>query len=237
MNILLNADVGEGLSSDSQLYPFLDQASIACGGHCGDLQSMRQAVQVCKEHGICIGAHPAYPDTKNFGRVSMQIESSQLKHSLRQQMNSLDEVCQSQAMVLRFIKPHGALYNDMMHRFEMFELIVTEIAAYPLDLALMIAALPVLGSYQLKAEELGVPLWREAFADRLYLDSGQLCPRGEPGAVFSDPQEIVTQASSIINSRSVTTAANCSLAIAADSLCLHGDNPASVAAIREISGE
>ena len=237
MSILLNADVGEGLASDVQLYPFLDQASIACGGHCGDAKTMQQAVLACKKHDVRIGAHPSYPDKKNFGRASMQMESSQLIESIRQQVNSLDELCQAHAVTPSFVKPHGALYSDMMCSSEVFELIVMEVARYPLDLALMIGALPARTTYQFIANEFGVPLLREAFADRLYLDNGQLSPRSEPEAVFSDPKKIITQASSIKINKAIFTATNQMLTIEADSLCLHGDNPASVAAIHKISRE
>ena len=101
--MLLNADVGEGLATDVLLYPFLDQASIACGGHAGNQKSMQQAVTACVDQGVIIGAHPSYPDRENFGRSSIDISASELTKSLQQQIQWITEVCDSLDATLSYI--------------------------------------------------------------------------------------------------------------------------------------
>lgn len=231
--MLLNADVGEGLVTDTLLYPFLDQANIACGGHTGNQQSMQQAVAACIEHDVIIGAHPSYPDTANFGRSSIDLSAIDLTQSLQQQIQSLIEVCDSLGAVLSYIKPHGALYNDIMAQAKLFDLVVEVVADNTKNLDLMLGAvLPE--EYIDAAKRTGVNIIREAFADRQYLNDGQLAPRTQQGAVFSKVEQIYSQVTGL-NVGMVKDERGGSIALQAQSVCIHGDNPASVQAIQTIT--
>ena len=235
MKLLLNADVGEGLETDDELFPYLDQASIACGGHAGNVETMQQAVLACSQHGVSIGAHPSYPDTDNFGRISLDLPDNELIDSLHTQICALEQVCTDLHASLDYLKPHGALYNDMMARPKLFQSVLTIVESYPEKLALMIGAMPASERYLAIATQAGVELITEAFADRRYLDNGQLQPRSQTGAVLSDPGQILSQALQIAERGQVTTVTGRVISLRADSLCIHGDNPASVRAANAIA--
>ena len=235
LQLLLNADVGEGLPTDTELFPYLDQASIACGGHAGDSMTMHQAVVACKKHNVMIGAHPSYPDKENFGRVSIPMQAEELKQSIQAQIHALRLVCSAEQATLSYVKPHGALYNDLAKNTDLYLAVLEVLADEPEQLPLMIGARPDLESYKDLATKLGVTLIKEAFADRQYLDNGQLSPRSNPEAVHSDGAVIVQQCRQLVEEGKVTTESNKSLSLEAESLCLHGDNPASIGVAAEIS--
>jgi len=235
MALLLNADVGEGLEADISLFPYLDQASIACGGHAGDTQSMRRSVEACIESLVVIGAHPSYPDRENFGRVSMPIDRAALERSLLDQIQALLAVCDAAGAKLSYVKPHGALYNDMMADIATFELLLSVVAQTDGALALMLAATPEVSRYPAVATQAGVNLITEAFADRLYLDNGALSSRSKADAVHQSETLIVEQARRLNTQSQVITATGSKLELRANSLCLHGDNPASVFAAPSVA--
>jgi len=235
MVIALNADVGEGLGSDRKLYPYLQQASIACGGHAGDVTSMRSAVKACLTHGVIIGAHPSYPDRENFGRVSSLLNVQALSREIQQQVSSLQVVCRELKAKLSYVKPHGALYNDMMVDPIVFKAVLASVATFPQPLDLMVGAMPVTNLYRSSANELGVTLITEAFADRLYQDNGLLSDRQKEGAVFDHPNKIIDQVKSIVQHQALTSESLKTISIEAESICIHGDNLASVKAVKEIA--
>lgn len=231
--MLLNADVGEGLETDKLLYPYLDQANIACGGHAGDTQSMQQAVMACMKNDVRIGAHPSYPDRTNFGRISMPMDTEALAKELHRQLQSLDRICQDLGAEMRYLKPHGALYHDVMSQEGLFSLMLSIIGDYPKKLALMLGA-NLSASFLQMAKLQNVNVILEVFADRRYVDNGGLMSRKLSGSVFSDTDSIISQASDLQQGY-VKTDQGTSMPIKAESLCLHGDNPASVRAIPVIA--
>lgn len=235
MKLMINADVGEGLSTDPLLYPYLDQASIACGGHAGNEQSMQRAVKACIENSVQIGAHISYPDRDNFGRVSMQIESAALLSSLRHQMADLQSVCDAAGAQLAYVKPHGALYNDLATNSTLLDLVLRVTAESSANSCLMINASKLSDKTVKAAQTHRVQLIPEAFADRLYLDDGSLCPRSNSAAVHSGSALIIDQCAQLFESASVTTSSGDKLTINAESICLHGDNPAAVSAAAAVS--
>jgi len=231
--MLLNADVGEGLTTDLLLFPYLDQANIACGGHAGNRKSMHEAITACIDHNVTIGAHPSYPDLENFGRVSIDISTTELTHSLQHQIQSLDDLCNELGTSLSYIKPHGALYHDVMSQFDLFELLIKIVKDYSSDLALMLGATLPEQSLS-KAKKLGIHLIREAFADRQYLSEGQLASRNDDGSVFTEVDKIYLQAADL-HSGMVKDQHGHVIRLKAESLCLHGDNPASVQAAQKVA--
>lgn len=243
MRLLLNADVGEGLQTDAQLIPYLDQASIACGGHTGNEQSMQETVARCVTNNVQIGAHPSYQDRDNFGRKSMSVSQSEIVTLIRQQTEALHEVCAQQNTAVTYIKPHGALYSDMMVHQDVFAAVLEGVASLPFDLKLMVGALPsrenerIDGKRYLQlAKQVDVEIMQEVFADRAYLESGLLCPRGQEGAVFGSAQAVLHQANSLAGGY-VEAINGARVSLQADSLCLHGDNPVVLQAVAQVAAK
>lgn len=229
--LTLNGDVGESfgqwsMGSDSTLIPLLDMANIACGFHASDPEHMSKTVALCLKHRVTIGAHPGYPDLQGFGRRSMAMESHALTQSVLYQVGALKAIAEHQEGKVNYIKPHGALYNDMMSSNEVFKAILS--AAQSLNLPLMILATTEHERYQALAADYGVSLILEGFADRSYLSSGLLAPRSMENAVLHQQDKILTQADAFIACKPIKTVDGEPLTLAIDTLCVHGDNQASI---------
>jgi 5-oxoprolinase (ATP-hydrolysing) subunit A len=236
--MLLNCDLGESYGSwtmglDADVMPHIDQANIACGFHGGDPLTIRQTLALAAQHGVSVGAHPAYPDLVGFGRRSMALSTEEIIASLQYQVSALDGMAQSAGVSLAYVKPHGALYNDMMAKQEVRAAIMTALADYHRPLPLMLQATPEADIHQAEAAPLGIELLFEAFADRCYDDDGKLLSRRKPGAVHSR-EKMLAQVEQLKNEGSLTTVSGHTLPLVADTLCVHGDNPEGVQAIREI---
>lgn len=233
----LNCDLGELTeteNNDALIMPMIDQANIACGGHAGDQQSMINTVKLAKKNHVMIGAHPSYPDKANFGRLSMVIEASELQTSLLEQINTLSEICNLQQSQLSYVKPHGALYNDMMKELSIFETVCKTLSQLEVKLPLMIQALPDTGQYQTIANQYGITMLFEAFADRAYQSNGLLVPRSQTGAVLHQSDKVIAQISQLIKHQQLTSIDGNKLTLHVDSLCVHGDNYAALALIRAL---
>lgn len=223
----LNCDLGElpsALSNDTLIMPLIDQANIACGSHASSPLLMLNTVKLAVKHKVTIGAHPSYPDRENFGRVSMQLSDDDLIATLHYQIGALQAICQSQNTSICYVKPHGALYNDMMADLKIFELICRALSILDDTLALMLQALPDPKAYQDIADKYHLTLWYEAFADRGYQDNGLLLPRSEEGAVLDDADKVLTQITGLIKQQQLTTVNQQPLKLHVDTLCVHGDN-------------
>ncbi|TNF07509.1 MAG: LamB/YcsF family protein [Gammaproteobacteria bacterium] len=238
MPLWLNADLGEGaggidLDVDAAVMPHIHQANIACGFHAGDQMSMRRTLQLASQHGVMIGAHPGYRDLEGFGRRSMSHTPEEIAALLHYQIAALDGMARSLGMELEYVKPHGALYNDMMRHEPVRRAVMEAVASFYQPLHLMIQATPQAEKHRQEAEQMGVPLWLEAFADRCYEDNGLLVPRTQPGAVHSREQTLA-QVASLVEKGEIITAGGLRLPLAADTICVHGDNPDSIRVIREL---
>ena len=218
----LNCDLGEGLDRiDEAIMPFIDWANVACGGHAGDLTTMGTTVQLAKEHRISVGAHPSYPDKQHFGRKSISIDPQKLYESLLKQINDLIGVCNVKKMPLAYIKPHGALYNDLVSNPALFEL-MTEIAS-TFRLPLMCFASEAVSTL-VKQKNAPPGFIFEAFADRAYTDSGMLVSRSEKNSVYSDPSECVIQAKYLAEQQAVISITGKRISVNAETICVHGDS-------------
>ncbi len=229
--LTLNGDVGESfghwnMGSDTTLIPLLDMANIACGFHASDPEHMSKTVALCLKHKVTIGAHPGYPDLQGFGRRSMVMENNTLTQSILYQVGALKAIAKHQGGKVRYIKPHGALYNDMMSSPEIFKAILS--AAQSLRLPLMVLATGEHQRFQTLAADYGVSILFEGFADRSYLDSGLLAPRSMENAVLHQQDQILTQADAFITRAPIKTLDGKSLTLTIDTLCVHGDNQASI---------
>ena len=213
--------------------PYIDQANIACGVHAGSSDLMRKALILAKSNGVSVGAHPGYADREGFGRKSMPCNSYEIVELVRQQISALGELAISEGITIDYVKPHGALYHDMLNNTEIRSAIYLAVSQSPTPLALLIQATPKIGFHRTEAAQAGLELWAEAFADRKYDNVGRLVPREEAGAVL-DRSQMLQQVQQLVTDGNVTTDAGNKLAVSADTLCVHGDHAEGVEGIREI---
>lgn len=237
--LLLNADMGESfgpwvMGLDHEVMPHVDLANIACGFHASDPDVMRRTVRMAKDHDVGIGAHPAYPDLVGFGRRSMACSASEIENLVLYQIGALDGLCGAEGTRVRYVKPHGALYNDMARNPDIFAAVARAVKAFDPALPLMTLATRDTATMREQAERHGITLWFEAFADRAYDGEGRLVARSKPGAVHHDPELIIDQARRIANGQPLTASDGSELVLQADTLCVHGDNEESIAAVRRI---
>ena len=237
--LLLNCDMGESYGSwrmgpDAEVMPYIDCANIACGYHAGDPSIMRRTVGLALQHGVTIGAHPAYPDLVGFGRRSIACSNEEIRDLLHYQIGALDGICKVQGGRVAYVKPHGALYNDMMADPVKLRAVLEAVAAYDSSLPLMLMATADNRAAQQLGEELGVTLWFEAFADRGYTASGHLLSRRLPGAVHHEPALIIEQALRLARGGTLLADDGSALRLNASTLCVHGDNDSSLGAVRQI---
>ncbi len=216
MELDLNCDLGEGCPHDAELMPLITSASIACGFHAGDPATAHAALRAARAHGVQVGAHPSFPDREHFGRQEMSRSEEQIFEDCVYQIGALAGLARDVGLELRYVKPHGALYNMACRDDAYARPVVEAVTLFGLDLM----ALP---ESRLEALSAGwCPFVREGFADRRYLSDGSLVPRSRPDAFVEDPTDAVQQAEWLLRERGVRT------------LCVHGDNPQAVAFVREL---
>ncbi|MGR5238166.1 5-oxoprolinase subunit PxpA [Vibrio alfacsensis] len=235
--LTLNCDMGESfgswkMGSDENVMPHIDMANIACGFHASDPNVMHDTIFLANQYDVEIGAHPGYPDLQGFGRRSLKMSSDQITNMLIYQVGALQALCRAQYSDIGYIKPHGALYNDMMVSDTVFLAVVK--AAAQFKVPLMILASQENEKYLEIADDFDVPLLFEAFADRLYQDDGMLTPRTQPNAVLNDEHAILEQVKMLAETGRVKTATGRYILLEADTICVHGDNEESIVLIQKI---
>lgn len=236
--MLLNCDLGESFGSwtmgmDEAVMPHLDQANVACGFHGGDPVTMARTLALAAEHGVTVGAHPAYPDLVGFGRRSMALSAAELRATLHYQVSALAGMAAVAGIAPAYVKPHGALYNDMMADDQVRGTVMDAVAELPQGLRLMLQATPDAARHREEARARGLELYFEAFADRRYTDDGRLMSRRLDGAVL-ERDTMLEQVQRLASERCVETESGATLELDVDTLCVHGDNEAGVQAIRDI---
>jgi UPF0271 protein len=236
--LLLNCDLGESYGSwtigrDADVMPHIDQANIACGFHAGDPLVMKKTLALAKKHNVMVGAHPAYPDLVGFGRRSMNCSHDEIVAMVSYQLSAIDGMAKSQGVDLAYVKPHGALYNDMMSKDSVRLAVMEAIAGYHRPVKLTLLATNEANSYRTEAKQLGIELLFEAFADRCYDDDGKLLARSQPDAVHNR-EEMLAQVAQICKHGTVTSVSGKTLDLSPDTLCVHGDNDAGISAIIDI---
>jgi 5-oxoprolinase (ATP-hydrolysing) subunit A len=226
----LNADLGEGfgiwtLGDDNALLSLVTSANIACGFHAGDPMTMRRLCDWAADRGVAVGAQVAYRDLAGFGRRRIDYDLSELRDDIIYQIAALEGFCRLQGERVRYVKPHGALYNTAMVDVWQASAIVAAIVDY--DRTLPVLCLP--GSELAScAEGAGLRVVPEGYADRTYRSDGTLVPRGMPGAVLTDVQAVVARAFRIATAGEVETIEGTVIPCQVESLCLHGDTPGAV---------
>jgi len=218
----INCDVGEGIGNERELLPLISSCNIACGGHSGDAESMRQTVLLAKQNHVLIGAHPSYPDKENFGRRSMTIAPTVFVDSIGQQIKALQAILETMDLPLNHIKAHGALYNDLAKNEELAILFLKAILPYKESTAIYAAPISTLGKEALKH---GFKVVYEAFADRNYNRDLSLVSRSQENAVIKDPIKVYEHLLRMVIDRKVRTVDGQLLQIEAQTYCVHGDTP------------
>lgn len=233
----INADMGESAESlasgeDFELMRHITSANIACGGHAGNLQTMKRTLEFAKELRVAAGAHPGYPDRANFGRLELAIEAGELETSVREQITALARVGDELGVQLRHVKPHGALYHAANRDGEVALAIGRAVMAVDSKL-LMVgqAGSPCLAAWR----GLGLRCAEEAFADRTYERDGTLRQRKLVGALLEDPEQAARQALEIAVRQRVSLPDGSTMPLVARTLCIHSDTPGAAAIARAVS--
>jgi UPF0271 protein len=226
----LNSDVGEGyghwaLGDDAALLEVVTSANVACGFHAGDPATIDRTVRTATGHGVAIGAQVSYPDLVGFGRREIDEAPDDLTADVLYQIGALEAFARAAGSRVRYVKPHGALYNRIARDPVQAAAVVEAIRRY--DPALPLLTLP--GSAAMRAaEEAGIPAVAEGFADRAYTAEGRLVSRREPGAVLHDPGQVATRAVLMATEGRVEAVDGGEVAVEVRSLCVHGDTPGAV---------
>jgi len=227
--IKLNCDMGESfgiykMGFDEQIIPFVDMANLACGFHSGDADTMNSSVALAKQYDKMIGAHPSYQDLVGFGRRTMHCSSSEITSKVLYQIGALSAFCQVHTTKISYVKPHGALYNDMMKDEKIFRAILEALSSFDKTLKLMILSTPNNSTFENIAFEYDIKLIYEVFADRNYNDDGSLVSRSDTNAVIHDVELVKERISTLQKDGYFTSINGEKLYIQADTLCVHGDN-------------
>ena len=231
MHIDLNADLGEGCSSDEALLDLVSSANIACGWHAGGAALMRDCVRWALQKGVAIGAHPSFNDPENFGRSEMQLSNEEIYAGVLYQLGALDAITRGEGGRIHHLKPHGALYNQAARDAGMAEAIVAAVHAF--DPAIMIYGLA--NSRLVEAtRRAGLVAVEEVFADRGYRADGSLVPRGQPGALLEDENKVLERTLAMIRDKQVRAVDGTTIALNTETICLHGDGPHALAFARRI---
>ena len=236
MNIDLNSDLGESLGAwrmgdDDAMLGIVSSANVACGFHAGDAAGILHTLRRAAAQGVAVGAHVAYPDLRGFGRRPMDVASADLQADVIYQIGALKGLAAAAGTTVRYVKPHGALYNTIAHDERQAHDVIAAILAIDPSLPLVGLA----GSRLLDwARQSGLRAVAEAFADRAYAPDGALLSRRLAGAVLHDPAEVAARMLRLATEGVVTAIDGSTLHIAADSVCVHGDSPGAVAMARAV---
>jgi 5-oxoprolinase (ATP-hydrolysing) subunit A len=221
----LNCDMGESygawkMGADAEVMPFISSANIACGFHGGDPATIRKTVRLAVDHGVAVGAHPSLPDIQGFGRRAMKISPQDMYDLVLYQAGAVEAFARAAGSRLHHIKCHGALYNMAA----VDEALSDAMGRAAKDLGVMVYALS--NSIMMKVvKEKGVRTIGEVFGDRGYSDDGTLAPRDKPGGMIEDAEQSVKQVLGMVEGGYVTSLSGKRVAVAADTLCLHSDQP------------
>jgi UPF0271 protein len=230
----LNCDMGESygawkMGADAEVMPHITSANIACGFHGGDPATIRTTVRLALDHGVAIGAHPSLPDIQGFGRRPMKISPQDMYDLVVYQAGAVEGFARAAGARLHHIKCHGALYNMAANDEGLAEAMVRAAK----DLGCMLYVLSNSKNFHI-ARNAGIPVCGEVFADRGYSDDGTLAPRDQPGGMIEEAEKAVQQALNMVLDGYVITLSGKPVPVAADTLCLHGDQPGAALFAKEL---
>ena len=236
MRLDLNADVGESFGAwtvgdDAAVLDVVTSANVACGFHAGDPLALRTTCRYAAERGVVVGAQVGYRDLAGFGRRFIDMHPEELTADVIYQLGALSAMAHVAGTRVAYVKPHGALYNAIVHHEAQAQAVVDAVVA--VDPSLPVLGLP--GSMVLElATAAGLRAVTEAFADRAYTAQGRLVPRTEPGAVLHDPDEVAARVVRLVRDGVVTAVDGSTVEVRAESVCIHGDTPGAVVMARTV---
>ncbi len=219
MTIDLNCDLGEGAGFDAEIIPLITSANVSCGAHAGTPADILRTLELCKQHGVTVGAHPGHADREHFGRRELPVTAQEVAALLRGQIGDLRQWAAAAGVAVRYVKPHGGLY----HQANRDAPAAGAMLAVGGELSLPVVGLPGSRLQALAGHDGGVIT--EGFADRRYQADGSLVPRDQPNAMIDDPKEAVAQVLWLLDRGQVRT------------VCVHGDTPRAVAFVRAVREE
>ena len=236
MRVDLNSDLGESfgrytIGNDAAVIERVSSANIACGFHAGDPVVMMKTVKLCAKAGVCVGAHPGFPDLMGFGRRSMSLSFDEAKAYVLCQLGALDAFCRANGVKMQHVKPHGALYN-MAAKDETLARAICE-AVRDFDDSLIVLGLAN-SSLVRTARKLGLRAASEVFADRAYEPDGSLVSRSKENAMITDEEEAIRRVITMVKEHRVTAVTGESIDIVADSVCVHGDGEKALLFVQKI---
>ena len=232
----LNADLGEGygpwtMGDDAAMFDVVTSANIACGGHASDPETMYRTLMLARERGIVVGAHPSYPDKEGFGRRRLPYPPAEIERFVAAQVGALIAIGALAGVRVAYVKPHGALANVASEDRAVAAAIVRSVRAVDRGLSILVISGTMLETV---AREAGARVFSEIFADRGYTPGGNLVPRSEPGALIHDAGEATARLIGFLETGLMPTVGGDPVALAADSICIHGDNADAVAMARHV---
>ncbi|MEB3753721.1 5-oxoprolinase subunit PxpA [Acinetobacter sp. MD2(2019)] len=239
MQIDLNSDLGESFGSwkmgnDAAILPIVSSANIACGFHAGDPAGILTTLKKAVQFKVCVGAHVSYPDLVGFGRRNMDLSYDELYADVLYQIAALDGMARSVGTTVKYVKPHGALYNTIAHNLDQAQAVIDAVQAFNPQLALVgLAGSPLIQF----AKDQGLNVISEAFADRAYHQDGSLVSRRLEGAVLHDSDWVARRVVSMIQHGGVESIDGVFTKIQADSICLHGDTAGALLMAQRIQAE
>ena len=235
----LNSDVGESfgnykLGMDEDLIPLISSANIACGFHAGDPAVMKRTIAIARENGVAIGAHPGFPDLIGFGRRNMDASLEEIKDYVTYQVGAIQAFAAAQKMKLQHVKPHGALYTMAVQNPAIWDAVAEAIAALDNSLILFVLAGANRKDLEAIGAKHGIRIGFEFFGDRAYNRDGSLVSRKEPGAVIHDHEQVAEKVLKMVQDGKVVCIDGSEIDMAADTICVHGDNPSALALVKNI---
>lgn len=235
-SIDLNCDLGESfgaytIGSDEKILPYITSANIACGYHAGDPAVMRRSVALCKQYGVQVGAHPSLPDLMGFGRRKMAVSPAEAADYVAYQIGALKAFCDAAGVPLHHVKPHGALYNMAAQDRALADAICQAVRQTAPGAVLLALS----GSEMVDAARaIGLLVASEVFADRGYRPDGTLVPRSQPGAMIENEDEAIARVLRMAREGRVAASDGSTVALQADSVCVHGDGPQALAFVQKL---
>ncbi len=235
LTVDLNCDMGESfgtytIGNDAEAVKYVSSANIACGMHASDPTVMKKTVRLCRDHNVMAGAHPGYPDLAGFGRRQIEMEDDEIIDSVIYQVGALKAFTDHFGIPLKHVKLHGALYHYALKKESLFLDIVRALHKTFGDIIFLTLATSRSVMLKQSCASHGIRLALEAFPDRAYTDEGTLLPRKHPEAVIRDPETIARRALMMVKERGVTSVNGRRIELEIDTLCIHGDNDASIRA-------
>jgi UPF0271 protein len=235
----MNSDVGESfgnykLGMDEEVIPLISSANIACGFHAGDPHVMRKTIAIAKEHGVAAGAHPGFPDLIAFGRRNIDASLEEIKDYVAYQIGALKAFTTAQGIKLQHVKPHGAMYTMAVKNMKIWDTAAEVIAAVDPELILFVLAGPWREDLKAIGAKHGIRIAFEFFGDRAYNPDGSLVSRKLPGAVVHDHKQVAEKVLKMVKEGKVVCIDGTEIELKAETICVHGDNPAALELVRSI---